>query len=38
MCVAGVVLPEHLPPLLGAHACVFILSTEGSREALRNRR
>lgn len=25
--------PEHLPPLLGAHACVFILSTEGRREA-----
>lgn len=27
-------LPEHLPPLLGAHACVFILSTEGRRRGI----
>lgn len=30
-------LPEHLPPLLGAHACVFILSTEKGKEGERER-
>lgn len=30
----GVDLPEHLPPLLGAHARVFILSTAGRGEVL----
>lgn len=25
----GADLPEHLPPLLGARACAFILSAEG---------